>query len=738
MKKLTLFLTIIWGCNFAVGYQIKLPDAPKPWENTAAQELESYLERTVRSFSLAGKPLGTIYVGDTEFAAGQNLSSDGLPPEKWVIRSVGNDLILVGGGTRGTIYATSKFLEEVIGCRFFTVGEEYVPEADDYNLEKLAREGKPFFERRCIYYPQLPRNDGRFRALRLLNIGRIEMAYGGGAESAPSYMHNMVSHYIPKKKYFTEHPEYYALGKDGERTAKQLCLSNKEMRREFIRNVKALVEKTNKRTSREGLPKVTHYNIAQEDGGTSCSCPDCREFVGKHRHGGLLVDFLNEIAAELSAIDPELVIDTYAYVFSAKPPINGIKAADNIIFRVCNTHGSNHLTGESINFPGLLEGWGAVASRLAVHEYGRLFGFLPEFPWSNEFSFPVITRLWADNKVSAVYNELCSNLSSDFAVMKYYMFSKYLEDPYREDFDNLMEDFCMTYYGAAGAEILEYRRCLKRLSDQAGSKISWMCSKDAGHARYIDIDAMLELQELFERAEAKVSDDKARLARVHRDRQGLDWTLGIYLFRFYQDQWAMRYPGKKFPFDLKVVRERCESSFNYDMRAPDASTRINKALTILDHNPEVTLSPRFSDVPHADIAAFEVTGGTILVDPDAETGFAAHRSADRVAPGIYHVMRAKKFVGQTFADFSPEAIAGTGYNWYKIAAGRLADEGTGSNLILSSSWSLQASLAHLPIDYAKPFEIWARFKVSGPSYKIANESGVDELWLDRVVILNKE
>ena len=251
------------------------------------------------------------------------------------------------------------------------------------------------------------------------------------------------------------------------------------------------------------------------------------------------------LSREIRKIDPALQIRTYAYLQSVNAP-KGIKAENNIIVILCNTHGTNHLTGESSKFSRLLKAWSNAVSLLHVHEYEILFQAYPESPWASEFSFPKIFKEWAVNKVVGANIEQEDYFGSDMADMKFYLMAKFMEDPYRKDFDRLMEDFCDKYYGPAGKEVLQYRRTLKKLSDKAETRISWMCSKAAGHNRYITLNDMLALQKLFDQAEKKVKDSKIHTERLGRARLALDWLLGFELFRDYLRDWNKINPGKKF------------------------------------------------------------------------------------------------------------------------------------------------------------------------------------------------
>ena len=99
--------------------QIMLATEPAPAEQTAAEELAAYLGKiTGGQFSVTPEAEASgpvIYVGPTQFSLTNGVDAAKLGPDEWVIRTVGDDLILAGGRPRGTIYAVYRLLEETLG-----------------------------------------------------------------------------------------------------------------------------------------------------------------------------------------------------------------------------------------------------------------------------------------------------------------------------------------------------------------------------------------------------------------------------------------------------------------------------------------------------------------------------------------------------------------------------------------------------------------------------------------------
>ena len=128
------------------------PDAPKPYEVTAAKELGTYLGKCVPSgkVTVGGGRGATalpavFHVGDTALARAKGLAAAEIDEDRWIIRSFGKDIVLVGGGSRGTLYAVSHFLEDFCDVRWWSDREEDAPVRDSLALPALDVSGKPAF-----------------------------------------------------------------------------------------------------------------------------------------------------------------------------------------------------------------------------------------------------------------------------------------------------------------------------------------------------------------------------------------------------------------------------------------------------------------------------------------------------------------------------------------------------------------------------------------------------------------
>jgi hypothetical protein len=167
-------------------------DATVP-EQTAARELQEHLQAMtgatlpiLRENETAGRST-VIYVGQTKALAAafpaldlKTLGQDGV-----VLKRTGPHLFLAGGRPRGTLYAVYTFLEDVLGCRWWTSQVSHIPSRPTLAMPVVDEVYVPTFS----YREQLARetSDGVFAARMKLNgtiyhnadHQRIPEEYGG-------------------------------------------------------------------------------------------------------------------------------------------------------------------------------------------------------------------------------------------------------------------------------------------------------------------------------------------------------------------------------------------------------------------------------------------------------------------------------------------------------------------------------------------------------------------------------
>jgi hypothetical protein len=257
--------------NSKTPYVITLAaDATAP-EKTAAAELATYLQKStgaefaiVTPAQAAGRPV--VAVGPGAAADKLGLDAGKLGPEEWIVRSFGQDLCLVGGRPRGTLYAAYHFLEDVLGVHWWNPWEETVPSQPTLRLDALNRQGRPTFRYRDIYmlYGQ---DGGRFAARNRLNRdgdSAIASEYGGALAYGPPYHVHTFCLYFPPQEHFAAHPGWFSLI-DGKRVGDgtQLCLTNPELRQVFLTKLRDYIATSWAAAKAAGLPPPLVFSVSQ-------------------------------------------------------------------------------------------------------------------------------------------------------------------------------------------------------------------------------------------------------------------------------------------------------------------------------------------------------------------------------------------------------------------------------------------------------------------------------------------
>ncbi len=178
-----------------------------------------------------------------------------LGPEGFLLRTSHDDLLIVGGRQRGTMYGVYTFLEK-LGCRWFTANVSRIPKLRKITVEPLNEIQKPAFEYRAPYFTEA--FNGDWMARNKVNgglSGGLDAVRGGSIKYYP-FVHTFYR-LIPPKKYFKDHPEYFALV-DGKRRDKnaQLCLTNAEVLRIATATVFDWIREH---------PEATIFSVSQND-----------------------------------------------------------------------------------------------------------------------------------------------------------------------------------------------------------------------------------------------------------------------------------------------------------------------------------------------------------------------------------------------------------------------------------------------------------------------------------------
>jgi hypothetical protein len=479
-------------------------------EKQAARELALFLhlvtggEFPVSAAAPASGPRllvgeGAARVADPSFAA------TALAPEEIMVRTVGGDLILAGGSPRGTLYAVMTFLEDVVSCRWWTATASRLPWRPTLDVGPLSIHFSPPLEYREPFW-YVAFDDiwsGRNKANGIRSGGN---ALYGGRHVYEGFVHTFYQ-LIPPEKYFKDHPEWFS-EINGQRTAvnAQLCLTNEEMRRELIRNLKERLRRN---------PEATIASVSQNDCFNPCSCPRCRAVDEEEGSpSGLLLRFVNAVAADIEKDFPAVAIDTLAYQYTRKPP-RITRPRPNVIVRLCSIECSfsQPLDGEPNKaFFDDLKGWAALADRLFVWDYTTDFADYIQ-PHPNTRVLGPNIRIFAGNKVRGVFEQgAYQSWGSEMAELRAWMLAKLLWNPALDPL-KLRAEFIKGYYGPAANKVSAYLGFLDGAIQKSGDYLGCYSPPDA---KFLSLDTLLHSWDILKRAERKVAGTIEYARRVKR------------------------------------------------------------------------------------------------------------------------------------------------------------------------------------------------------------------------------
>ena len=429
------------------------PDASTS-EKTAAKELKEYLEDIsgadfplTEDLSCKGRKIVVGYNCCTEDAFGE-MSIDNND-ESFTYRSKGRDIYIYGGRQRGTMYGVFAFLENELGCRWYTPDFTKIPKADSWTFKKLDHSESPALRYRYSnYFPVT--DEEAWSAHNKENTKWVPKENAYGNIEAYWSAHTM-GQFVSEDEFFDAHPEYFAM-KDGKRIrGGQLCLSNPEV-------LEICRERLLRKMDEEPLYRI--YSLSQNDNFGFCECEECRKLEEQYGgHSGLILWFVNQVADTARERHPDKYVGTFAYQYSRKPPV-GIAPKDNVVIRLCSieccfAHPLEAGCPQNEEFMADLKAWKEIAPHLFIWDYIVDYAHYL-MPWPNFAVLAPNIRTFRDNNAIGVFEEAqYQSPCSEFAEMKAWVVTKLLWDP-EQDTDALVRDFIDGYYGKAAPKILEY------------------------------------------------------------------------------------------------------------------------------------------------------------------------------------------------------------------------------------------------------------------------------------------
>ena len=387
-------------------------------------------------------------------------------PDAFWLYADGRRLRIVGGGSRGVLYGVYELLETYGGIGWFSSWWTVVP-----RLEALSVPGnlddvqKPAFAMRLASCssPELAarlRLNGRRQLPKGVNVKK----FGGPAHPSIGYGHTM-NWLLPPKKYFAEHPEYFA-EVNGVRVSErtQPCLTNPDVLRIVTSNVLAILR---------SHPTSEFCSVTQNDWNNWCTCEKCAAVDAEEEsHAGTLVRFVNAVAEAVEKEFPNVKIQTFAYKYTQKPP-KKTRLRHNVMLTMCTITAdfseplavSASAHNKRRNLAADMRCWAKQATEMFVWDYTVDFrNYLMPFP--NGHSLLPNLRFFRDCGAKYVMEQGYGG-PGEFAELKAWLLAKGMWNPDVEE-GPLLDRFFAGFYGAAAPAVREYFEALQRLPKTVG------------------------------------------------------------------------------------------------------------------------------------------------------------------------------------------------------------------------------------------------------------------------------
>ena len=638
--------------NGVTQYQIVHPDTITEGDKFLLKDFQNLLRYATKAkfntVKQSAQPAAKrIYVGIAP--AGYDVKS--LKPQEHVVKTVGDDLYLFGGGQNGAKYAVYDLLQNVMGYRFFDVrGGMKIPEKKVWTLPDLDRRTQfDFWIRRTtkywlFYYPYC-----LYFQYRNAQNNWVHPTFEqrGLKINKDDFFHNYtLSHtlhkYLPpdgktaaidwiKKlnvNLWKEHPEYFSMGPDGKRrNDHQYCMSNPGLR-------KLLAERVLENIRRN--PQNDSFSIACRDTpGRFCYCKDCLALEKKHGAiGGPLFDFLIWFCPIVEKKYPGKLITTLVYRKdqTQHPPKNIKRFPDNLGIIFCPiddnfskdwTHPDNQATYED------LKEWRKKVNHLFMWYYTNVYTSRIHMPLGNVEKMITDTRLMKAAGVDGMFWEHDIGVPEmiGFTELQSYV-ALQLFQKVDQDEKKLIREFMEYEYGKAADMMIAYLEELESLRKNTKFFLNWNANANA--YTYVTPERLMKWDMQFDLMERILAGDKARLENLSRVRICVD----LAILRQYPGvkKYAPAYPLTPEQLAEKITKVYGQAIRKYihlEFRYQEYKKKLDDLLSslLIECGGGKPLPKEiFGKIPENRLFSFipTVPGQTLEKDPDAAFGKRAY------------------------------------------------------------------------------------------------------------------
>lgn len=528
-----------------------------------------------------------ISIGDNRIFATSGVDMTGINfnYDGFIIKTVGNTVLLNAKEERAKIYAALDFCSQNLGYEYYAADCEKFVESEEIKLKNLDIVNVPDFQGRISFSAEVV-NDARNRLfLRNNNQGTgWKQEYG-----TSSYWSTLSDQSIPMQildatEYYSAHPEWFyvpaekrseAADKLKEKTEityegaiwrfikenMQICYhtaiesigKSDGMFETFVTNLidRYIAVETDKRFFMLGL--ADNKNV--------CDCAGCVADNEKYTTSGATIRFVNAVAERVekwrteNCPDREIDLVVFAYLSTQDPPVNRLKggtyepvsdevvARNNVVIRIAPIESDHYYKFEDKEHNAasarMIGGWKVCASKFAIWDYSFNFTYrIAPFP-----SWNAVAPNYAAYKEMGVVDVLSQSdvptANRCFGKLDDYVRSKLLWDS-SLNYQALAYDFIDNYYGEAAPYITEYYDYLQihyKSFIEKQSGFSCLPYDNLQSSVYWPYEVLLNIKSIFDEAYEIISELPEERREIVKDRVDTESQFYRYqLVEFYGRQ----------------------------------------------------------------------------------------------------------------------------------------------------------------------------------------------------------
>ncbi len=511
-------------------YVIVISENANSIEKDASYELRDFLyEATGVDFKIAKDSEVTvtddtkaILLGDTKYSKDVVATYDVLGDSGYIIHQKGNNVILKGATSEGTLYSVYEFLSQEVNFEVYALDEIYIDKVSSVELVKFNN----FVDTAAIDW----RNpgwgyamDNNIKRMRLLSpVQSGTSVYGKDYVTSAHSIAGFI-----KPSWYPEHPEWFS-SKDDKMF--HICMSKDEPINEMVNHpIRGLIQAIIAR------PTARFLELGHADDNNCCECTDCQANCAKLGGiGGLYVNWLNRVKAAIDTalaekgIQRDLIINGLAYNAYQKAPVTvnadgtyychpDAMAKPGVTMKycpiaACYAHGINDPNCEVNSRGGFaeeLKKWKYVVGEGAkVFLYGYTAEFYDYMFFFNDVGmYKDSYKFYGDEDLYGIYDTaILFNSNGPFVPLKVYLRSKLMWNP-DLDIRVLIDNFYENYFKDSAVYMKEFyegiRQNFAEISVTLNSKGCYGFNNIGG--RYKDpsfwpVDLLFEYQESVDKA----------------------------------------------------------------------------------------------------------------------------------------------------------------------------------------------------------------------------------------------